>query len=381
MIQDRDKLVLELIDQIYSAALDRSKWRNFLASLAEALGGAAGTIFSQDTRSAAASLFDEVGYAPGAMAHYVAHYTDKNPWLPSFDRQNIPTGITIIDEDLIDTQTYEANEFYNDWVKPQNLYYMIAGRVLKEKTIGTNLTFLRSRAAGPFRDDEKELFTLLLPHVARAAQIHRHLFALDLARGATEMVLDGLNVALLIVDRDAQIQFANAPAERLLKQDSGIQRRDGRLRAASAPDSEALRHAILGAVDTAAGKGIDSGGLMPIHRAGSEPLLAMISPLLPDKPWIGGPAPAALVLVSDPAARTRPREDALARHYGLTQAEAMLLAALVDGQRLADFAERKGISLTTAKTQLQRIFDKTGQTRQSDVIRLVLSNPLFRIRR
>jgi DNA-binding CsgD family transcriptional regulator len=332
MIRNRDKLVLQLIDQIYAAALDRTKWRDFLGSLSEIL-----------------------------------------------DELNIPVGVTIVDEDLVDTRTYEANEFFNDGGKPQNLYYMIAGRVLEEATIGTNLTYLRSDASGPFRDDEKELFTMLLPHVARAAQLHRHLFMVDLTRSASERAVDGIEVGLLIVDHDARIQFANGPAERLLKQDNGIQRRDGRLRAAFPRDSDGLRHAILGAVDTAAGKAIDSGGVIPIHRAGIEPLLALVSPLLPAKPGLGTTAPAALVLVSDPAARVRPREIDLAQHYGLTPAEAMLLAALVDGERLANFADRKGIATATAKTQLQRVFDKTGVKRQSELIRLVLSNPLFQI--
>ena len=242
------------------------------------------------------------------------------------------------------------------------------------------MTFLRSRRAGPYRDDEIELFNMLLPHVARAAQIHRHLFTVDLTARASEQALDGLEIALLIVDRLARILFANGAAERLLRQANGIQRREGRLRAASSRDSEALQHAISRAADTAAGKSIDPGGLLPIQRAGAEPLLAMVSPLLPEKPGLAVTEPAAMVMVSDPAARTRPREEILARHYGLTEAEAMLLAALVDGERLGDFADRKGISLATAKTQLQSVFGKTGQNRQSDLMRLVLANPLFRLR-
>ncbi|HEX4113888.1 MAG TPA: helix-turn-helix transcriptional regulator [Stellaceae bacterium] len=379
MVRNRDKLVLELIERIYAASLDKAQWRALLSSLAEIIGGA-GAIFSQDTRTAAASIFDDFGFVDGAMANYVAHFTEINPWLPQVEALKIPVGKTIVDEDLIDTRSYEGNEFYNDWVRPQDLYYMIAGVVLKDKTLGTNLTFLRPRAAGPYRSDEIELFNLLLPHVARAAQIHRHLFTVDLTARASEQALDGLEVALLIVDRQARIRFANGAAERMLRQATGIQRRDDRLRAASPRDSETLQHTILRAADTAAGKGIDAGGVLPIRRAGNEPLMAMVSPLLPDKTGLGTAEPAALVLISDPSTRARPREEDLARLFGLTPAEAMLLAALVDGERVNDFAARKGISLATVKTQLQSIFGKTGQSRQSDLMRLVLSNPLFRLR-
>jgi DNA-binding CsgD family transcriptional regulator len=378
MVRNRDKLVLELIDRIYAASLDKAQWRTLLLSLAEIIGGA-GAIFSQDARTAAASIFEDVGFGDGAMANYVAHFTETNPWLPQVDALNIPVGKTIVDEDLIDTRSYEGNEFYNDWVRPQDLYYMIAGVVLKDKTLGTNLTFLRSRAAGPYRNDEIELFNLLLPHVARAAQIHRHLFTVDLTAHASEQALDGLEIALLIVDRQARIRFANGAAERMLRQATGIQRREGRLRAASPRDRETLQHTILRAADTAAGKSVDAGGLLPIQRAGGEPLMAMVAPLLPNKTGLGTAEPAALVLISDPSTRPRPRDGDLARLYGLTPAEATLLAALIDGERLNDFAERKGVAVATAKTQLQSIFGKTGQNRQSDLVRMVLAHPLFRL--
>jgi DNA-binding CsgD family transcriptional regulator len=42
-------------------------------------------------------------------------------------------------------------------------------------------------------------------------------------------------------------------------------------------------------------------------------------------------------------------------------------------------ANRLGISLTTAKTHLQRIFAKTGVSRQTDLMRLILtSTPALR---
>jgi DNA-binding CsgD family transcriptional regulator/PAS domain-containing protein len=380
MIQNRDKRLLNLIELIYAAALDKSEWTNFLVALQEVLGGA-GIIFSQDFRTAAASIFAETGFGPDAIAQYVAYFADMNPWTPQLERLNIPSLVTVTGEDLLESRTYEATEFYNDWMKPMRAYWMIAGQVLKEKSIGTALSFARSPSRGPFSIEEQEFFNQLLPHMARAAQIHRHLFALDLTKRASEHALDGLEIALLIVDGQACILFANAPAERLLAEDKGIQRRDSRLRAALPHDSEMLQHAIASAVHTASGEGCDAAGLVPVRRSGAEPLLAMVSPLLSDKPAFGTNEPAALVLVSDPSRRSRPREEDLTRLYGLTKAEAMLLSALIDGERLNDFAERKGITLATAKTQLQHIFDRMGQNRQADLVRHVLLNPILNLRR
>jgi DNA-binding CsgD family transcriptional regulator len=84
--------------------------------------------------------------------------------------------------------------------------------------------------------------------------------------------------------------------------------------------------------------------------------------------------PAALLLVHAP--EDMPSFDAarLARFYGLTLACGRLLTGLISGQSLAEYAETNGVSLNTAKTQLRKIFLDTDQARQSDLMRLVLSN-------
>jgi len=46
---------------------------------------------------------------------------------------------------------------------------------------------------------------------------------------------------------------------------------------------------------------------------------------------------------------------------------------------LTDHAEGAGITLNTAKTHLKQIFAKTGSRRQSDLIRLILADPVLRL--
>jgi DNA-binding CsgD family transcriptional regulator len=69
----------------------------------------------------------------------------------------------------------------------------------------------------------------------------------------------------------------------------------------------------------------------------------------------------------------------ITRLYGLTGAEARLLQALVRGERVGTYAKNAGITLNTAKGYLKQLFSKTQTRRQSDLLRLVLSNPLLRL--
>ena len=46
---------------------------------------------------------------------------------------------------------------------------------------------------------------------------------------------------------------------------------------------------------------------------------------------------------------------------------------LVQGMTVAEVADTLGISLATARTHLARLLDKTGSSRQADLVRLAMS--------
>lgn len=67
----------------------------------------------------------------------------------------------------------------------------------------------------------------------------------------------------------------------------------------------------------------------------------------------------------------RRRVDEARVGYGLTAAEGRLLATLFEGCSVPQAAHRLGVARSTARTHLQRIFDKTGARRQGDLLRMV----------
>ena len=129
--------------------------------------------------------------------------------------------------------------------------------------------------------------------------------------------------------------------------------RSGRLLASNELDSKRLEAAIRTAIESR------SSGLHPVRMAaGPDVLVAR----LPGKAL-------ALVLARRAPGPASGRDG----FVELTGAEQRLLHALARGERLARYAERSGIKLTTAKTHLQSLFGKTGQRRQADLIRWAMS--------
>ena len=61
----------------------------------------------------------------------------------------------------------------------------------------------------------------------------------------------------------------------------------------------------------------------------------------------------------------------LRRLYGLTPAEARVALAMLDGGSLVALRDRFAVSENTLRTQIQRVYGKTGTRGQSSLIRLL----------
>jgi len=91
----------------------------------------------------------------------------------------------------------------------------------------------------------------------------------------------------------------------------------------------------------------------------------------------GAHATAALAFVNDPSRRQRPAEDILRTPFGLTPAEYRVLLFRGDGRSPKEIAGLIGVSVETVRSQMNGIFSKTDVKRQSELVRLFLSNSAY----
>lgn len=59
--------------------------------------------------------------------------------------------------------------------------------------------------------------------------------------------------------------------------------------------------------------------------------------------------------------------------FGNTPQALLTVFELGSGSTLQDVAREAGISIHTARSQLKAVFDKTGTTRQADLVRLLVA--------
>jgi DNA-binding CsgD family transcriptional regulator len=196
--------------------------------------------------------------------------------------------------------------------------------------------------------------------------------------GATVLALELLAQAALLLDRAGRILQLNALAIGLLERHDGLGAWQGALHAATAAQTEQL-HGVLAAAIGGDGVPARAGALRLAKPSGGTPLMLFARPFhgVAARPFARRPAALICVVDVDHAAPRPPAE--LARLFGLTEKEAALAAALMQGHDLAGIAARSGRSIATLRTHLARLMAKAGVNRQSALMRLLMSLPAVHV--
>ena len=372
-----------LTDLAYDAALAPSLWPDFLARLAQALGGASLGMSLRHPRDGDPGwlLFHDSDPAFGWS--YAEHYFRLDPFRVRSDAL-APGTCEVMAGGSIEAAEIERSEFYNDWMRPQGFAPApFIGLTLDRNPYGDPIGIgvfrpLRARAYG---DRELRLLRTLSPHLQRATRTTLRLADGDTQLAATHGVLDLLPVAALLVDRDGTVVRANRRAELLVEH--GAPFASARVRLALQPDVVVALRRILEDL-----RGTPPAGGRPdapprdtmIVRRGDDRTPLWLRPVpcsSPEVAGVDGPPGRFWVLIDDPDDVPRPSPAAIASLLGLTNAESRLTALLVAGHRLEDAAEALGIKHETARSHLKGAFRKTGARSQTDLVRLVLQRPLL----
>lgn len=213
-------------------------------------------------------------------------------------------------------------------------------------------------------------------HVVRAARIRRELWTCNLMHGSPPERLEPLRQGALLVDGAANVLFANAAARAVLEAGDGLILKGGSL--ATSDGADTLRRLIASCGSAVGPLRGPLGGELEVQRGLRRlPLRLTVMPVrskepVTETPWLGLRAPTAIVTIEDPETARRQWAETLHERYGLTAAEAALAAEIVRGDGRAAAAQRRGISIATARSQLSSIFEKTGTSRQAELVRLLL---------
>lgn len=355
-----------LIERIYDLALEPDRWPDLLARLAAACGGHAAGLEQEHVESEQGAGV-VVGLDPSIVRTYFDYYAGRNVLrrIDGFGDMiaGFRPGITI-DQECLPRSELVRTEFYNDFLQPAAINSVLTMGLWGEGQSVTALSVYRPAGKPLFDEESLQLAQVLHPHLVRAFRLARKM------RGRLAGLAAGLDQSpfgVFLLSCDGRVQHANRAAERLLAEPGGLCVLGGRLVTADAVDNERLRAAISRAL---AGGGRTAGELS-IRRPGRAALSVVASPFDADRFGALTADRGVIVCATDPEAATSLSEAYLREGIGLTGAEANIARALMSGRSLQLTADQLDVSLFTVKAHLRRIFEKTGVSRQAELVALL----------
>jgi DNA-binding CsgD family transcriptional regulator len=297
-------------------------------------------------------------------------HADKNPFFRIMPKLEIdqPTGLPQLCQMMgpEGVAMFQNSAFMRDYAIPTRMGDAFAIALMNQPDRVSTLAMLRSVDRGPYTTAELETLALLAPHIRRAVTIG-DLFETQARESSMfREVVDSFNLAVLVVDADMQLLFANPVAEDYL--------RDGALLKVSGQNLEvqhelahfAIQRAVL--LSERSEVALASSGIgVPLHRT-QFPAIAHVLPLgsRAERTQFHNRAAAAIFVAT-------PKSDPL------TPAEKNVATQAANGLAAADIALSRGVSITTVRSQIDAIYDKTGQTSQLGLQKLIfeLTPPLL----
>lgn len=358
---DHDRLVALL----YAGISEASPFDGFLKALRATVDAESSTLIIERQRR------DRPGaiYSGAASEERIARYNALYKQDPFID---LPLGTVTTLAELVGEEGFSRSEFMTGFMTGSGWMHVVGADIVEASGARVRMRATRVLGRDNFGTSERETFQRLLPHLTQAMSLFLRLNSLESERELFAGALGRLAVGAIIVDRECRILQATPQAEAILAEKDVLKNDRGRLRLLDEAGPSGEFTAAVAEIAEADPGSFAGSRAFSIHRSSGEALGLVVRPA-PHSAKLQAPLRgAALVIIADAGSTVAPHPAILVRLFGLTPAEAELAALMGQGLDLDDASAALGITKNTAKAHLRMVFSKTGVSRQSELVRLLL---------
>jgi DNA-binding CsgD family transcriptional regulator len=311
-------------------------------------------------------------FGPELFAEYLEHFALEDDWVKLALLHGRDRALAA--DRHMSRAEWQHGRFYNEFLRPNGL-----GDVTH--CVGTIVTLAdggfgafgiqRDAKRGDFGVAGERLIEQFIPHLKRLMLMRARLSKAERGAQMTSAMFDHLALGVLLLSEDSCVRYANEAATTLLRKGDGLTWSFGEhIGAESRTETTTLRAHVARAA-----AGSHSGAVLVQRSSGAVALQVLVAPFRPP----GGEwTRHALVLVHDPAIEPQGLASTLMQLFDLSAGEARVTVALAEGKSLTDIAQQHGVQVSTVQTQLKRALDKTGQRRQSGLVKVASRAPSVR---
>ena len=368
-----------ILASLHDAMLDDACWPATSALLEAAFGTNGNALFIGEGFGGDAKVHFGRLYHRGEphtekLEEYVQNYHPHDERLPRL--RQLPDSRVVAVTDLYTEEELKTSPTYNEYLRRHEAQNSLNARM--DGPYGTRIVWATGDPTGKdgWRSDQVEMVERLMPHIRQFVRVRQELAGAQALGANLAELLDNTRIGIMQLNRQGRVIEANAQARRLLQRGEGLSDQDGFLRARLPGDTANLERLLARALPTSGSQG--AGGSMTIQRLPALPPLTLhVSPIGTGQSDFGAWRVNVLVLIVEPATRTRIDPSLVAAALGLTPTESRVAALLAEGNSVRNIAAEMGRKENSIRWHINRIHRKQGISRQADLVRLVLSVPEF----
>lgn len=358
------------IHAVYQSVQEADPWRSCLGLMVKYFHIANAAIVVRP------STASDPGYLvcvpAGGEAMELAYRSKWYKFDPFID---LPPERVMLVSDLMTDAQWQGSEFFRDYLRhdlPTDASHVMGVNIATDAGTMTRLRLHRFQHLPPFGAEDKQRLAMFVPHIKQAMSLTAHLNCNESQKQIYEEGLERLNIGVIVLDETARLLRANPTACQMLDSADGLKLVERHLAASTVAETRELQRLLAGAREHP--KQVTA---MCLSRpSGRRKLAAVVRSIALVKGAQGHARPAVAIFLRDPDTLAEPAHDIARQLFGFTPAEAHLAIELLNGRSLDEAAGKLGILRNTGRAHLRAIFSKTGVTRQSELVRVLLNGVL-----
>jgi DNA-binding CsgD family transcriptional regulator len=376
--RSQESLVLELIEQIYDAAVDQKQLSRVLETLIQSTNSPSGLIYACNRRTQKVRLLTDPGLLPDNFDLYEHYYASIDPWNAYL--LSHPAGQVTLSQQCLTDSELQRTEFYNDFLKPLHFFYSVGGIFSVSGDWTYSFGIQRSRNQGAY-GEAAPLIATLFPHLKRAIGMAEKFHGLNGCLDASRNAMDQLAFGVMLLDDSLRVQYLNNYLTEIIREQRVLTISCDRPRAVDYQKNQLLQ-CFLSAIEDP-GKNREGVGSRPCsmllgrpESGGQLTLFARPARRQTNFPKEPGDTTSVIVFVFSDDNTTTPGM-IFREIYGLSPMQSVVCEKLVEGLTLREIADLLGVKKETVRSHLKMIFQRTGVRRQSELIRLLVNQCAF----